>query len=57
MDTILALIVVVLSVEIWLPLAVIFGFLKFVVTFSITEGWIAFKSVPLWIWDFVHGLF
>lgn len=57
MDTLIALIVVVLSIEIWLPLAAIFGFLKFIVTFSVAEGWFAFKSVPLWIWDFVHNLF
>ena len=57
MDTIIAIIIMVLAVELWLPLAAIFGLLKFAFTFSVTESWIAFKSVPLWIWDFVHGLF
>lgn len=37
MDKIIALIVVVLSIEIWLPLAAIFGFLKFMVTFSVAD--------------------
>lgn len=57
LETILAVLVLVLTVELWFPIALVFGFLKLVTSFSIFLAWDAFKSVPMWIWDFVHSLF
>lgn len=52
--TILAVIVLILAFEAWVPLAFIFGTIKLVTTFSLSAAWEAFKSVPVWIWDVVH---
>lgn len=51
----LAIIVLVLAFEVWLPLAFIFGTIKLLVTFSLSAAWEAFKSVPIWIWEYVHS--
>lgn len=51
----LAVIVLILAFELWLPLAFIFGAIKLVATFSPSAAWEAFKSVPIWIWEFVHS--
>jgi hypothetical protein len=56
-ETIIAVIVLILTVELWLPLAFVFGFIKLVTSFSLAMAWIAMKSVPIWIWDFVHSVF
>lgn len=53
----LAIIVLILAVELWVPLAFIFGIIKLVTTVSLSAAWEAFKSVPIWIWDFVHSAF
>ena len=53
--TILAWIVLILAAEAWVPLAFIFGAIKLATTFSLSAAWEAFKSVPIWIWDFVHS--
>ena len=55
--TILAVIVLILTFELWVPLAFIFGVIKLVTAFSLSAAWEAFKSVPIWIWDFVHSVF
>ena len=55
--TILAVIVLILTFELWVPLAFIFSVIKLVATFSLSAAWEAFKSVPIWIWDFVHSAF
>lgn len=57
MLTVAALLLLLVTFEIWLPLAFIFAAIKLVTSFSIGAAWQAFKSVPLWIWDFVHNLF
>lgn len=54
---IFAIIILIITIELWFPIALIFGFLKFLLTLSFSAGWVAFKSVPIWIWDFVHNLF
>lgn len=51
----LAVIVLILAFELWVPLAFIFGAIKLVATFSLSAAWEASKSVPIWIWDFVHS--
>lgn len=53
--TVLAVIVLILTFELWVPLAFIFGAIKLVATFSLSAAWEAFKSVPIWVWDFVHS--
>ena len=50
---ILALIALILTSALWLPLAFIFSLIKLVTTFSLSAAWSAFKSVPIWIWVFV----
>lgn len=55
MDTALAIVVLILSFELWLPLAFLFGIIRLVTALSINAAWEAFKSVPIWIWDFVHA--
>lgn len=50
-----AILVLVLAFELWLPLAFIFGAIKLVATLSIEAAWQAFVGVPGWIWDFVHS--
>jgi len=57
MDTFIAVIILILVSEIWIPLALLVGFLKLVVSFSISAAWLAAISVPIWIWGFVHSLF
>ncbi len=52
---ILTIIAMILLFEIWLPLAFIFGFIKLVTSFSLVAAWEAFKSVPVWIWDFINS--
>ena len=54
---ILAIIVLIITSQFWIPLAFLLGILKLIFTFSFSAAWIAFKSVPIWIWDFVHELF
>ena len=56
MDTIVALILLAVTIEVWFPVATIWGIIKLIFTFSISAGWEAFKSVPLWIWSFVNNL-
>lgn len=51
---VLAVIVLILASELWLPLAFLFGAIKLVTTFSLGVAWAAFKSVPIFIWDFIH---
>jgi hypothetical protein len=51
----LAVVLLVMTIELWLPLAFIFGAIKLVISFSLGEAWLAFKGVPLWIWDFVQA--
>lgn len=53
--TILAVIFLMASSEVWVPLAFLFAVIKLVTTFSLTAAWEAFKSVPIWIWDFIHA--
>ena len=53
--TILAGFVLLFAFELWVPLAFIFGAIKLVTTFSLSMAWGATKSVPIWIWDFVHS--
>jgi hypothetical protein len=55
MATFLAVVLLVMTIELWLPLAFIFGAIKLMTSFSLAESWLAFKGVPLWIWDFVHS--
>jgi hypothetical protein len=55
MATVLAVIVVVLTFELWVPLAFIFSAIKLLATFSLSAAWNAFKSVPVWIWDFTYA--
>ena len=50
-----AVVILVLSIELWLPLAFLFGGIKLLATFSIIAAWEAFRSVPTWIWDFILG--
>jgi hypothetical protein len=54
---ILAIIVLIITSQLWIPLAFLLGFLKLIFTFSLSAAWIAFKSLPILIWDFVHELF
>jgi hypothetical protein len=54
MATALAVIVMVLTVQLWVALAFVFGAVKFLATFSLSAAWAAFKSVPVWIWDFTY---
>lgn len=54
---IFAIIVLIITIELWFPLALLFGSLKLILTLSLSAAWVAFKSVPIWIWDFVHNLF
>lgn len=56
METIVAIIVLILSSELWIPLAILFGFLKLIFSFSLIAAWDSGVSVPIWIWDFVHNL-
>lgn len=51
----LAVIVLILTFEFWLPLAFVFGAIRLVATFSHSAAWEAFKGVPVWIWEFVHS--
>ncbi|WP_370285095.1 hypothetical protein [Pseudooceanicola nanhaiensis] len=53
--TVFAFLVVLLTCELWIPLAFLFGAIELVTTFSIGAAWDAFASVPVWIWDFVLG--
>ena len=55
--TIIGVLVLILSAELWGPLAFIFAVIKLVATFSFIVAWEAFKSVPIWIWDFTLSLF
>jgi hypothetical protein len=57
MDTFIAVVILLLTSEIWVPLAVLWGFANLVFTLSIGATWMAAKSIPLWIWDFVHSWF
>jgi hypothetical protein len=56
MAFIIALAISVITVELWLPIAGLFGVIKLIVTFSISQGWEAFKSVPMWVWDTSYSL-
>lgn len=51
---IISIIALILLFEIWLPLAFIFGLIKLATSFSLGAAWEAFKSVPVWIWDFIN---
>lgn len=53
--TIAAIVVLLVTMELWVPLAFLFGVIKLFATLSISEAWEAWKSVPIWIWDFVHS--
>lgn len=57
MATFLAVVVLMLTAELWMPLAVIFGVIKLLATFSISAAWEATKSVPIWVWDFAQSAF
>ena len=52
---IVSIIALIFLLEIWLPLAFIFALIKLVTTFSLVAAWEAFKSVPVWIWDFINA--
>lgn len=52
--TVVAVVVLILALELWIPLAFIFGAVKLVTTLSLSAAWEAMKSVPTWIWDFIH---
>ena len=56
-ETILAVALLILASELWIPLAFCFGVIKFLFTFSLSAAWVAAKSVPFWIWGFAHDLF
>jgi hypothetical protein len=51
-----AIVIIVLTVEMWLPIAAIMGILKLIVTFSLSQGWEAFKAVPFWVWDTTYSI-
>lgn len=56
MAFIIALAISVITVELWLPIAGLFGVVKLIVTFSISQAWEAFKAVPIWVWDTSYSL-
>jgi hypothetical protein len=51
-----AIIIIVLTVEMWLPIAVIMGILKLIFTLSLSLAWEAFKAVPIWVWDTTYSV-
>jgi hypothetical protein len=53
--TVAAVAVLILALELWVPLAFLFGAIKLVATLSLSAAWGATKSVPIWIWDFIHA--
>ena len=53
--TIVCVLVIILTSELWVPLAFVFGAIKLVTTFSLAAAWAALKSVPIWIWDFTNS--
>lgn len=52
--TVVAVVVLIIASEVWVPLAFLFGAIKLVTTLSLSAAWEAMKSAPIWIWDFVH---
>ena len=56
MTFIVAVIIIVITIELWLPIAGLFGLIKFIVSFSISQAWEAFKAVPIWVWDMSYSL-
>ena len=52
----LALVIIVITLEMWLPIAGLLAFFKLVVTFSVSQAWITFKSVPIWVWDTSYSI-
>jgi len=45
MAFIIAVVVIVITVKLWLTVAGLFGLIKLIVTFSISQAWEAFKDV------------
>jgi hypothetical protein len=56
MITFLAIVVLIVTFELWLPLAFLFGAIRLLATFSVGSAWEAMKSVPMWVWDFTHSV-
>ena len=56
MAFIIAVVIIVITVELWLPIAGLFGLIKLIVTFSISQAWEAFKAVPVWVWDTSYSI-
>ena len=54
---IISLIILLVTIQIWGPIATLYGIFKLLFTLSISAAWEAWKSVPGWIWDFVHSVF
>ena len=53
---IVAIIIIVLTVELWLPIAAIMAVLRLIFTFSLNQAWEAFKAVPVWVWDTTYSV-
>lgn len=52
--TAVSVIVLIIASELWVPLSFLFGAITLATTLSLSATWEAMKSVPFWIWDFVH---
>jgi hypothetical protein len=53
----LTVLLMAVTIKFWLSIAAFWGVVQWVINFSFSDGWRAFKTVVIWVWDIGVSIF